>query len=450
MSGKTENPVRRRGRASTLVLAIILWSTMFGAFQSAFPQGFANFSQGDGRAVLKVIRKDIEKKYYDSTFRGIDLEAHFEKAKHKIDSASSTGQVIGIIAQALLDFGDTHTFFYPPRRTARVEYGWQMQMIGDTCHVVAVQPGSDAEAKGLKVGDKVHLVSEWQPTRENLGIIEYAYYTLRPQPGMRLVVQGPDRRGRQLDVMARVTQGRRVHDLTQGEDYWWLTRDDESEARLYRHRYHEMDDDLLIWQMPVWDMSAREVRNTMNRARRFKALILDLRGNGGGLVSMLEELTGYFYDRDIEIADLEGRKKMKPLLAKTQGKRVFTGRLVVLVDSRSGSASELFARLVQLEGRGIVIGDRTAGGVMQSRVYRHQVGVNRVAPYAVSITDADMIMSDGKSLEHVGVRPDELFLPTMEDLASGRDPVLARAALHTGIELGPEEAGTLFPIEWRD
>jgi hypothetical protein len=72
-----------------------------------------------------------------------------------------------------------------------------------------------------------------------------------------------------------------------------------------------------------------------------------------------------------------------------------------------------------------------------------------IVPYTVSITDADIIMADGKSLEHLGVTPDEMRVPTPADLAAKRDPVLAYAASLLGLVITPEKAGAFFPIEWR-
>jgi C-terminal processing protease CtpA/Prc len=75
--------------------------------------------------------------------------------------------------------------------------------------------------------------------------------------------------------------------------------------------------------------------------------------------------------------------------------------------------------------------------------------VDTVIFYGASITNADLIMGDGKSLEKVGVEPDELMLPTAADIAGSLDPVLSHAAKLAGVELSPAEAGALFPIEWR-
>src|SRR5438067_1343693 len=120
----------------------------------------------------------------------------------------------GIIAQAVLDLNDSHTTFVPPSRTARINYGWRMQMIGDKCFVTAVQPGSDAEAKGLKPGDQVLSVNGFQPTRDNLWKMQYLFNVLRPQPGLQVEVVSPGgNQARQIELMAKIRQGKRVIDV---------------------------------------------------------------------------------------------------------------------------------------------------------------------------------------------------------------------------------------------
>jgi C-terminal processing protease CtpA/Prc len=94
------------------------------------------------------------------------------------------------------------------------------------------------------------------------------------------------------------------------------------------------------------------------------------------------------------------------------------------------------------------MGDRSSGSVMEARRYEYHIGADQVAFFGASITESDLVMSDGKSLEHTGVTPDEIVLPTAADLASGRDPVLSHAAATLGVKLSPEEAGKLFQFEW--
>jgi C-terminal processing protease CtpA/Prc len=85
---------------------------------------------------------------------------------------------------------------------------------------------------------------------------------------------------------------------------------------------------------------------------------------------------------------------------------------------------------------------------MEARGYSYSQGMDTKIFYGFSVTDADLIMADGKSLEHTGVIPDEIVLPTAQDLATGQDPALARAGALAGIKLDPAEAGKLFPFEW--
>lgn len=185
----------------------------------------------------------------------------------------------------------------------------------------------------------------------------------------------------------------------------------------------------------------------IGKARKHDKLILDLRGNPGGSVETLKYLLGVVFDKEVKIADRVGRKDKKPEVAKPMH-NPYLGKLVVLVDARSASAAELFARITQLEKRGVVMGDKTTGAVMEAKHYEERSGTDTVIFYGASITEWDLVMSDGRSLEHVGVTPDELLLPSANAIANGRDPVLAHAVESLGVKITSEEAGKSFPYEW--
>ncbi len=432
-----------------ILTAVLLLLT---AFSITYSQTAPSSTDRDNaRAMLSTIKSDLQKYYYEPQYRGMNLDERFKTAEEKINQATSLAQLLGVVGQVLLDLDDSHTFFLPPGRTYKTDYGWQMKAIGDRCFVVAVKPKSDAEAKGLQEGDEIVSIDGMKPTRNNIWKVLYLYHQIRPRPGMRLTVIKPNGEQQQLDVAARIQEGKKVVDLSvygQGYDTGDLIREAEKDAHLNRQRYVEMGD-VFVWKMPGFDQSPVQVRDMIEKVKKHKTLILDLRGNGGGYVDTLMALIENVFDRELKIGDLKRRKEQKEMKAKSRGKEAFAGKIIVLVDSESGSASELFARVVQLEKRGTVIGDRSAGAVMRSRVYSHTIGVDRFIPYAVSVTDADIIMTDGQSLERVGVVPDEVKLPSAADLANKRDSVLAYALSLVGVDITPEKAGTLFPIEWK-
>jgi carboxyl-terminal processing protease len=252
---------------------------------------------------------------------------------------------------------------------------------------------------------------------------------------------------RELDLLAKQKQGKQLVNLTDYNEYMDLVRKSQREAELGRDLFMSFGDQLLIWKMNEFDLTDSQIDDAMSRAKKHKHLILDLRGNGGGWITTITRIVANLFDHDIKIADSKSRKETKPIMAKSRGEKAFTGKLTILVDSRSASASEVLARTVQLEKRGTVIGDRTAGAVMAARRYDDEVGIDVVVFYGVSITVSDLIMADGNSLEHHGVTPDEIRLPAAEDLAAGRDVVLSYAATLAGVTLDPLEAGKFFPIE---
>lgn len=426
-------------------LGFFLCIAVTGA-QALYSQTLDRIDRGRAKDMLKAVKNEIKENYYDPAFRGIDLDARFKMAEEKLDKATSLTHAFGIIAQAVVDLNDSHTTFYPPSLTAVVQYGWRMQMIGEKCFVSAVRPRSNAEKNGLRAGDEIISIEGFRPKRNDLWKIQYYYNVLSPKTSMKVVVKSPrDEESRELNIAAKVKTLKTKLGI---ED---LIRQTEIDGPSTIENRFVSVGGTTAWKMPTFSVDPSLIPGIIGgKLKRFPNLIIDLRGNGGGYVVTLEALAGFFVDKDTKIADLKGRKEFKPMLAKTKGSDVYKGRLIVLVDSKSASASEIFARFVQLTGRGIVLGDTSAGAVMMSRFSPMSLGAESIVPYGMSVTHADVIMTDGKSLEHVGVSPNAVLIPSGDAISKGHDPVLSEAFKLLGEDISPEQAGKFFPPDWKD
>jgi carboxyl-terminal processing protease len=190
-------------------------------------------------------------------------------------------------------------------------------------------------------------------------------------------------------------------------------------------------------------VEGREIDRVVRRAQGFQALVIDLRGDPGGWESTLLRLAGGLVGADT-FGVRRQRTKTEQLRTDAGGPR-FSGTVVAVVDAQSASAAEMLAYLLQLRKRGTVVGDRTAGAVMEARGYEHSIGTEVVVFFYTSVTVADLVFADGTRLEARGVIPNEIVLPSGADLAARRDPALARAITIAGHSLTPEAAGDLFP-----
>jgi carboxyl-terminal processing protease len=403
------------------------------------------------KAMLQNAYESVKRYYYDPKFHGLDWDARYREYQKKLEAAPSLNAGVTVIAAFLEGLKDSHTFFMPPSRPYQIDYGYRIAMVGPDAYVTRVRPETDAEAK-VKPGDRVVAVNGNAITRESLSSMEYYFNVLSPQQNVKLTLRDPAGQQRDVVIAAKVKQGRQVRDFTGadgGMDFADIILDQQASGQLVRHRYHE-GGDVMIWKLPVFNLEENaEVDRLFGLARKKAALIIDMRGNPGGYVDMMRRMVSNAFDRDIQIGQRVSRRGKEQVSARTRGSSTFTGKLIVLIDSQSGSAAEVFSRVLQLEERGRVLGDRSSGAVMESRQYPAGIESGTVILWSMSVTSADLLMKDGKSLEHVGVTPDETILPTAADLAAGRDPVLARAASLVGLNLDPVAAGKLFPYEWR-
>jgi carboxyl-terminal processing protease len=160
-------------------------------------------------------------------------------------------------------------------------------------------------------------------------------------------------------------------------------------------------------------------------------LILDLRGNTGGLEPQMRRLLsrllpprsilGYRMcssDTEPVLVSIFGR--IEPLRASIFV-RHYDGPVIVLIGPRSSSAAEIVADAVKMNHRGILIGRITNGVVLEAKRFPLPDGG------IVTIPTCDFLGPDKKRIEGIGVLPDIEVIPTLNDIRAGHDLVLERA-----------------------
>jgi carboxyl-terminal processing protease len=154
------------------------------------------------------------------------------------------------------------------------------------------------------------------------------------------------------------------------------------------------------------------------KEKGINALILDLRGNGGGLLEEARTLSGLFIDRGpiVQVKDASGVKHIDD---KDEG-AAWTGPLVVLIDHLSASASEIFAGVIKDYDRGLIIGDSSTfgKGTVQSIVpINEQLGRRDDANLgALKLTIQQFYRVNGESTQVLGVTP-HIHIPSIRDKA---------------------------------
>jgi C-terminal processing protease CtpA/Prc len=276
------------------------------------------FERSRHKDMLRLVKDDVKKNYFDPTFKGIDIEASHKIAVEKMEKAESIGQMSGIIAQFLVDFDDSHLFFLPPGKANKTDYGFDFLMVGQKCLVVKVDQKSEAEKVGLQVGDELLAIGGFQPTRETLWKIQYLLYRLRPQPGLNVIATKPDGRQVKYAIPAKITQGKRVMDLTGRDLNEYIRESEDAYRKRVKQYFYDKLDGVFIWKMPSFSLEPAKVDEIIGRAKKAPAMILDLRGNRGGRVDMVLRLIANVLDQDVKVADEKRRKETKEIIAKTR------------------------------------------------------------------------------------------------------------------------------------
>lgn len=370
--------------------------------------------------MLKVVSKDIEKNFYDPQLKGLDWKALTAAAETKINNAKTPGEMLTAVFSLVDKLQDSHTQFLPPAHTSRPLYGFEAKAFGDDIRIYQIKAKSAAAQAGLQIGDRIVNINGFGAERSSFDLMMLYYRRLRPVPALKITYQHGSADPQAIVLQAKVKKEVMVVDLKDDLNLWrWLYEDEQPRVDYYL----TLDDGIAYIQ--VSDFVTEEV-GVVHKLEAPKAVVVDLRGNSGGLQSAVLELAGHFEPAQTSMGETVTRKKTEPLKIKPQ-KPNLTVPMVILVDSRSASAAEMFARHFQRTGHAVIVGDRSSGRVNSSLFYSEQLGTERLTLFGVQVSVGHIVFPGGEELEHHGVSPDVPCLPTNDDLLARRDPCLNRA-----------------------
>jgi carboxyl-terminal processing protease len=195
----------------------------------------------------------------------------------------------------------------------------------------------------------------------------------------------------------------------------------------------------------IWLTAASPaIDRAVDTMRGCDGIVLDLRGNPGGVGAMSMGIAGHFLKTRASLGSMIGRDttlefNASPRKVSTEGKRVrpFSKPLAILVDERTASTSEVFAAGLQDLGRARVFGTTSAGMALPAQAIELPNG--DVLLHAV----ADFVTPNGQRIEGRGVIPNEITAETRADLLAGRDAALrAATAWITQSALATRHGGT--------
>ncbi|MBL8960506.1 MAG: hypothetical protein JNJ98_11685 [Gemmatimonadetes bacterium] len=406
-----------------------------------------------GLASFDTAWSRINATYYDSTFRGIDWVGLRDSLRPGVARAAQPDEMRRAIRTLFDRLGESHFMIVPseiaqamrgdstrPSEPGTIGVGFRM--VDGKVMVSSVEPGSVAEQAGVRRGWIVERVGrrEVAPLLAAQRALDDPTAARRAamQLVLRLEASAGTYLGDTVTLVARDGGGKR-HAVTMvateapGQLVKYLQLPPQ-QFHLAHRRYADAAGcvgwvHFNTWMLPVLPALDR----AMDSVRDCRGLVLDLRGNLGGVAGLLMGVSGFFVDTAVSLGTLTSRQTtlrylVNPRRATSRGESVvpYGGRLAILVDPLSASASELFTAGMRDIGRARVFGDTTAGEALPAAVSRLPNG--DLFMHVI----ADFHAPNGARIEATGVVPDEVIPLRRATLLRGEDAPLAAALAWAG------------------
>ncbi|MGI8991233.1 MAG: S41 family peptidase [Bryobacteraceae bacterium] len=401
-----------------------------------FPFSLSALTPAERRLNLDSFEKvwqTIRDAHWDPKLGGLDWSAIHDELRPKIERAASMDQardvmrdMIGRLRQSHFSIipGEVYGDLHDASSGAEGEPGFDARVIGGRALVTSIRTRSPAAEAGVHAGweilsidgaalkpvlDRVETTYR-NSTQRDLYLARAVFTRLDGKIESKAHMEFLDGAGekRILDIRRIPPRGEPTQFGYAPVMNVWIERRKIENTIGYIDFNLFMDPARL---MPLFEAGVKSCADC-------NGMIVDLRGNTGGIAFMAMGMAGFFIDRDDRRLGAMHMRASTLQFAVNPRTPFYAGPLAILVDGLSASTSEIFAEGLKDLHRARVFGTRTAGAALPSVIEKLPNGDG------FQYARASYTSEDGKTLEGTGVTPDVEIAPTRETLLAGRDAVL--------------------------
>jgi carboxyl-terminal processing protease len=368
---------------------------------------------------FELIWNRVNDEYYDSTFTGIDWKKVYHQYLPVVKKPMASDAFHRLLNEMLDEIKESHLSIAAPPKNSGDKHsnsmgnpGLELESVQNNIVITKIHTLMPAEDSKIKPGDVLISVDNtpvetiYKEFRKiNPAIVSKAIAVTRKLNG----VVGS------AVVLKLKDKGNKTYSVTLNRVI------DPSHGRPDPATYKKLNAQTGYIKVPSWQGKLPDtLTKALNAFADCKTVIIDLRGNNGGIASYIINFTNRLMKNKGTIGTFYGRRK-KESFDFRGSESAFEGKVIVLIDEKSASSSEVFAAGLQEAGRATIIGIRSGGAVLRSNIEMLPTGGTLLYP-----TD-DFFTTKGVRLEGRGVKPDITVTPTRKGIYMGRDEVLEKA-----------------------
>jgi carboxyl-terminal processing protease len=424
-AARSRRPAMAIGRWAGALLSAVIALTATPAAQDWRALALASFDEA---------WQTINDTFYDPTFGGVDWAGVGKELRPKVQAASSPDDARAVLREMLARLHRSHFALLAPTPgdvpAGPADVPAEIRLTAGGEVIVTRVTDESAAADGLTAGQTL-LAIDGRPVADLVEAAQGADARTRTLDAWRrvsraltgpvgsvarLAARGPG--GESLDL--RVTRLRPSGEVITLGNLPPLRVQFEAKALSTPAGRSAGYIAFSVW-LPV--VMAR-IDQAVDEYRNSDGLVIDLRGNPGGVAAMMNGVAGHVIAERVALGTMRTRQAPEPLTfwvnprrATADGRTVkpFAGPVAILVDELTGSTSETFTGSLQSLGRARIFGRPTMGQALPA--------LTRTLPNGDVLMHAvgDYVTSTGRSLEGGGVVPDEVVPLSAEALSAGHD-----------------------------